>query len=359
MHVLEYLKEHSLEQLTMEHEIIISYYTDRIVLNYNQLGHHKFSPIVKECRGLILTLPDYRILCRPFDRFFNYNEDPQNKNFPMERALCFEKVDGSLINVYHDGEKWCASTRKMAFAEGPTRMGHTFLWVFEKALGQSINEMFQHVDFNKNLTYSFELVSPETRVVKTYAETAAYLLNIRQCETGQDLANDEIEAFSEFLKIKRPKMYYFNSFENIFKDIGELPAMDEGYVAYVPELNWRIKIKNPSYLAIAHLRQGDILSTKRIIQLVFSGDYGEYLQYFEEDRELFQPYINAFNTMVDYVNTLWEKTKHIVDRKSFALVIKGKAQGLLFGLKDGKNFSEILDSMTLQGKEHLIMDFLI
>lgn len=359
MYVLDFLKEHSLERLVEKYNITVSDYSDRVVFNYSQLDNkHKYSPIIKECRGLILAKPDYRILCRPFDRFFNYNEDPRNKKFPIEHAICFEKVDGSLVNVYHDGEKWCASTRKMAFAEGPTRIGHTFLWVFEQALGKSINEVFQHRDFNRNFTYSFELVSPETRVVKPYPEVSVYLLNVRHRETGQDLPNDEIQTYADFLNVKRPKQYYFNSLKKIVEAVKELPAMDEGYVAYVIEQNWRLKIKNPSYLAIAHLRQEGALSTKRVVQLVFSGDEEEYLGYFEEDRPLFQPYIDALKKMYNYVNTLWEQTKHIENRKDFALAVRGRGQSLLFSLKDGKVISEVLDKMTIQGKERLLTDFL-
>lgn len=355
--VLKYLRKHTLEQLIAQYNLILTDYPDRVVLNYNQLDDkHKYSPIIKECRGLILAKPSYKILCRPFDRFFNYNEDPRNKNFPIEKAICFEKIDGSLVNVYHDGEKWCASTRKRAFAEGLTRLQHTFLEVFEQALGAPVNEVFQHKNFNKDYTYSFELVSAETRVVKRYTKTAAYLLNIRHRETGQDV--NEIENYSKFLKVFRPKIYYFDSFEKIMKAIKELPAMDEGYIAYVLELNWRIKIKNPSYLAIAYLRQEGVLSVKRIIYLIFSGDAEEYLSYFEEDRSLFQPYIDAYKKIYEHVATLWDKTKHIENRKDFASAVKGRGQSLLFALKDGRVVSEALDKMTTHAKERLLIDFL-
>ena len=59
------------------------YKDDCIVLNYSQLDiDHKFLPIVKECRGLILSYDLSSVYCKSFTRFYNYDEDPNGqKNF--------------------------------------------------------------------------------------------------------------------------------------------------------------------------------------------------------------------------------------------------------------------------------------
>lgn len=360
MHVQEFLKKDPLQRLTEKYGIVVSDYPDRIVLNYDQIesDKHKRSPIVMECRGLILGKSDYRVLCRPFERFFNLHEDARNKNFPIEKAVCFEKVDGSLVNVYHDDVKWCAATRKMAFAEGSTRMGRTFLSVFEKALGRSVQEFCTHKVFNPECTYSFELVSPETRVVKPYAQVDIYLLAIRNRKTGKDLSLADVQMCAENFSIKQPKRYYFNSLDGIVEAAKDLPAMDEGYVAYVEDLQWRVKIKNPAYLAIAHLRTNGVLSLPRIIQLVMSGDEQEYLSYFPEDRELFVPYIEAFDYLKVYVNDLWQRTRTIQNQKQFAAAVTGKGQSVLFDLRKGQTLQQILDGITSQARERLMLAFL-
>jgi hypothetical protein len=63
-----------LEDLENELGIVITRYDDRVVLNYSQIDSQKFHPICDECRGLILSLPNYEILSRPFDRFYNLQE---------------------------------------------------------------------------------------------------------------------------------------------------------------------------------------------------------------------------------------------------------------------------------------------
>lgn len=362
MKVIEYLKEYGPKKLEKELGIEIKYYNDRISLNYSIIDSPKYLHIVKECRGLILSLPNYRILCRSFNRFYNYLEDP-SKNFDIKKAICTQKIDGTLINVYFDGNEWQVATRKMAFAEGTTRLGNTYKSIFEKACGGAVNNVFSGL--NVDYTYTFEYVSPETRVVTPYTEPAIYILNIKHNETGIDSNEFKVNHTIDYLNtkqktiiIKKPKTYAFNNINEIMSSLKDLPALDEGYVCYMKEKQWRIKIKNPSYLAVAHLKDNNgIISTKRIILLVCAQDYEEYLNHFPEDLSLFQPYIEAFSYMKNYVNALYQATKHIVNRKEFANAVKGPAQYLLFGIRDGKKLTEMIERMTDKAKERMIVGF--
>ena len=51
---------------------------DYYLLKYNQLTSDFSIDIVRECRGCIIryseALNKYVFVCRPFDKFFNYNE---------------------------------------------------------------------------------------------------------------------------------------------------------------------------------------------------------------------------------------------------------------------------------------------
>jgi len=115
--LIDFLKKKDYAALTEELSIDVKVYDDRLALNYNQKDSPKHHPIADLCRGLIVSLPDYKILCRSFDRFYNWHEDPLSDQFDITQAFCYKKVDGSLLNVYHY-KQWEAATRKMAFAEG-------------------------------------------------------------------------------------------------------------------------------------------------------------------------------------------------------------------------------------------------
>jgi hypothetical protein len=349
MLVQNFIFEHGIEKLKEPpYNIEIREYDDRIVLNYSQINSPKHDPIVRECRALILSKPECKVLARSFDRFFNYEEDPNSKQFAPHTIL--EKIDGSLISVYHDRRQWCAATRSMAFAEGLTANGNTFLQVFEKAIGGNVDETFTMLDLAKNNTYVFELVSPETRVVTPYPDYDVYLLAVRCNLDGEEYNLASLDANYSLRRFKQPKRYNVNSIADVVKMAKELPAINEGYVCLndrgTEHTYWRVKVKNPSYLAISHMRANGVLSQKRIAYLVVHGDEEEYLSYFPEDRKHFASYQTALLKAKGDVESLMQYMS-IEDKKEFALKVKDSPVGfIMFGLRKGLTEGQIFANMT-------------
>ena len=348
-------------------------YPDRVVLNYSQIDSPKRHPIVKECRALMLRKPacekdDWRVLARAFDRFFNLGEClPAEQK--QERALIhhpdlviLEKLDGSIMNVYHEaGERWSVASSGMAFAEGPTPQGNTFRDVFEKAIGDKVENRFK--EFDPNYTYIFELVSPETRVVTPYPIEDIYLLAVRSRKPDDNYREwswDEVRQFAETEGFKVPKEYKFNTLDEILKSFRSLGELEEGYVCRLdmPDGVFRVKIKNPKYLAIAHLRSNGAISRKRIAVLVMFGEYDEYLSYFPEDRQFFDPYISAYNIMIKEVDRL-RSNLDMENQKEFALSVKDSPVApIMFQLRSGKDLEDIFENLTDDNKLRILENFL-
>lgn len=356
MEVIKYLKNHSYEDLNKEFGIDVKKYNDRVVLNYNQINSPKFHPIVKECRGLILSKPDHKILCRSFDRFYNYREDQRTNEFDISKAVIEEKLDGSLINIYHDGIKWQAATRKMAFAEGTTVRGIKFEDLFIKGLGNDPNDVFKKID--RDLVIIFELVSPENRIVTPYETEEVYLLDVRERNKGTFYGHESTYYWDipKGTKWRYPKKYTFSNLEEIMESIKKLSAMEEGYVAKID--TWRIKIKNPAYLAISHLRDNGVISEKRIIELIFMNEQDEYFSYFPEDRKYFEPYIKAFEKMLLDIENTYLNNKHIENQKEFALAINNcPAKSAIFAWRKGINIFDIFDGWSKSYKIKILNEY--
>jgi len=282
MKVIEWLKENNndFDKLKEEKGIKFSLYDDRVVLNYSQIDGDKNDPISKECRALILHYPDTsKVMSRSFDRFFNYNEDPRTAEYKINKAVIYEKVDGSLINIYSDDKELCIATRSMAFAEGETVQGPSFKELVLRTQPDLIENILNRFskDFIKNNTFIFELCTKENRVVKQYDKDRLFLLGIRDKITGVFNADWYVDQIAYEINVDRPLEMKFNTYDDIIENISKLPAMDEGYVCNWGD--WRIKIKNPAYLAISHLRENGVISPKRVAKLVFLEDEGEYLGY--------------------------------------------------------------------------------
>jgi len=361
MLVQEYLKDHIYRDLTTNFGIKVKdEYPDRVVLNYHQIDSykHRFHPIVMECRGLILSKPDHKILCRSFDRFWNYGEDPRSDEFDVTKSTIDDKIDGSLTNVYHDGAKWNVSTRQMAFAEGlvPNKK-KTYADIFKEAIGGDPNDIFKEI--SKDLVIIFEMVSPETRVVTPYPEKQVFLLEVRNKVTGEFFGNQI--TWSWVIPTEAhwfyPQKHEFKTWEEIVESSKALPAMEEGYVAAIGD--WRIKIKNPAYLAIAHLRENGAITEKRVVKLVFMHDHLEYLIHFPEDKPEFEPYMVAYREMIKDITISWATYGAIEDQKEFALAIKDcPAKGVLFAVRKGRKISEILEGFTDNYKVNLLKGYI-
>lgn len=185
MKVLELINNnHNWEEILTQPPYCIKIKRDGnyVILKYNQLNSDFSNPIVRECRGAIFYANDngkYECVCRAFDKFGNHGES-YVKDIDWESAVVEEKIDGSLIKIWHHNDEWCISTNGTidAFEAqiGDTEL--TFGDLVNKAIGCSqVPYLLEELD--KHTTYMFELTSPESRVTIFYPETKLYYLGQR------------------------------------------------------------------------------------------------------------------------------------------------------------------------------------
>lgn len=109
LEVQKYLLDNNgdFNKLTGDFGIIVNHNpTDkRVILNYCQIDSykHRFKPIVRECRGLVLNSESFSVIAKGFNRFFNIGENPGDSVFNWNKFETYEKVDGCL--QYHTSLK--------------------------------------------------------------------------------------------------------------------------------------------------------------------------------------------------------------------------------------------------------------
>jgi len=354
LHIQEYLQTKTPEDLKNELDINFKAYDDRIIFKYT-MKSPKYNKIIKECRGIILSLPDYNVMARGFDRFYNFSEGNDCETFNWDNCIIFNKLDGSCLKCFNDGNKWCVSTNGTAFAEGTTPMGKTYHDLFVEAIGMDLQEAFD--GFNTSLTFIFELTSPENRIVTKYNKTSATLLAIRDNKTGK---YSEYDRLDKFVKYNADKFGLCESYDiNNEKDLKEFVEgrnpLDEGCVLYDVGTQMRIKMKSSSYVSIHHLRGNDGATLKSILTLLIKGEMDEYLTYFGTDLPIMKPYIDKYNQLKLDIIKSYMKFESIKNQKEFALNIKDiPYKSFLFGLRKGLNFD---DMFTLDNLNQLVKYF--
>jgi T4 RnlA family RNA ligase len=350
LRVIEYIKSDGLAKAIENYKLKAKVYDKKILLKYDQIESDMSSEIVKDCRGLILERDTWNVMSMSFRKFFNHGETNADK-VDWNSAVILEKLDGTMIQVYYDWhkDKWFAGTTGMAEGEGEVnnKMGTTFNQLFWETLEKY---SFDVNKLHKGFTYVFELTTPYNIVVKPHGESSVTLLTIRDNEILKEFRYDELVAVSQYFGLPVVKSYDLNNpnvdeLINTFKD---MPWSEEGYVVVDKEFN-RVKIKNPAYVAVHHLKSKT--AEHNILTIVKSNEIEEFAATFPERREELYKLKKNYDALITKLITAWmelfdnrPKDDSASEKKQFAFSVFEVAKkydleqftGLFFALQNGK-----------------------
>jgi len=271
--LLDFIRENNdweMQLSTPPYNIKIRRSGDYIMFVYKKRANFSMD-IVKECRGIILDETDsYKPVCVPFFKFEDYG-DPYADEIDWSTAKVQEKIDGSLMKVWHHNGVWRISTNKSINAESAKTNYNekSFFKLFKKAWKKTKKKID---DLNPDYTYMFELISPYSRVVVPHTETKLYHIGTRNNNTLQELDLD--------IGIEKPKEYYITTIEECLEVAKNLDKYKEGFV--VVDSAWRRnKVKSPQYRAM-HQLVNDISTEKRCLEIILYGKENELITYFPE-----------------------------------------------------------------------------
>ncbi len=258
-------------------------YPNLVQFKYDQIESPMGSPLVQECRGVILDEDNnWEVVARPFNKFFNHGEG-HAAPIDWATARVQEKLDGSLIIMYHYRDEWHVATSGTPDASGEVNgTNQTFAELFwkvwdEMRLGSPRNSHWAHK------TYLFELMTPYNRVVVRHEKSRIVFIGLKDRNTGQEFEiGQEEESHDEYDFGFAPEVRVFplQSTEDIIETFNAMsPLTQEGYVVVDANFN-RIKVKHPGYVAIHHMRDG--FGPRRMLEVVRSGEGSELLVYYHE-----------------------------------------------------------------------------
>lgn len=308
-----------------------------ILLSYSQIDSDFSLQLVQECRGIILRKSDLRVVCYPFNKFFNVQEGHASE-IDWSTARVQEKLDGSIIKVWFDNGEWNLSTNGTingANAELQNSLGNAknYWQLFVSA--ENFPKSFPS-NLNPNYTYIFEIVSPFNRIVVPYNKTEIFHLGTRN--------NDTFEELNEDIGIQKPKEYNLGSLKECIEASKFLPFSEEGWVIVDDKFN-RIKCKGVAYVAAHHLRGEGSLNNKRIVDMIRVNGQDDFLSIFPEYDDVFFNVKDRIDNFIDEVNTDWfdfqasglmfQERMLPESRKNIALwITKKKCPPALFSLLD-------------------------
>jgi hypothetical protein len=186
--------------------------------------------------------------------------------------------------------------------------------------------------------------------VKPHGESSASLLTVRNLETLQEVSFDELTAIAESLGIPRVKEYDLsaNNVGALLRTFTNMVWHDEGYVVVDANFN-RVKIKNPAYVAVHHLKGKT--AEHNIIAIVKTNEIEEFAATFPDRKDELYKLKENYDKLVNHLTEAWVELKDYrpknitpVEKKKYAQSVfevcaKRNIKnftGLYFGLNEGK-----------------------
>ena len=352
------------EDLKNELGISFNSFDDLIILNYSQIDSPKTDPLVRMCRGIVIEKDTWNIVHYPFYRFYNFEEVvEERKKFNWDNAVATTKIDGSVFGIFCHNDVWYISSRSQIGGNNQSSIpGVTYFDIFKEAIHPlDENEFFSILD--KNLDYTFELVSPYNKIVTPYSESNIYLICVRDKGNNfkeislKDAFNIEhIKALIEKEIIKTPEIIPLIDEHGKFRGFNEMRNLaesgnptDEGFVV----VDWssydtnneafpRVKVKNSAYVALHHLNCGatnDSSNMNNILKIFFDNEQDEVLATLPIMKNIFSEVEPKWNSWFNGLKNEEKKFKKFFDlpkeermnyKKEFAQEIDKKYATFLF-----------------------------
>lgn len=252
MKLQEYLDVNLLHKMIDLGYILVNKHpnVDLYILNYSKICpiDKMWNDVTEKCRGLIVD-SEGNIKARPFRKFYNYEEIEDKSIIPNLPFKVYDKMDGSLGILYWIGDIPYMAT-KGSFTSEQAQIGTAIL----HAMGYNV---FKELD--KNITYLFEIITPEDPKIVNYGEIEdIFLITGINIETGEEINIDDMIMFRSVYTYDNVKQW-----ENLREIIDGTNR--EGFVIKFSN-NFRLKLKYTEYFELHHILYG--LSENKIFEFL-------------------------------------------------------------------------------------------
>jgi DNA-directed RNA polymerase subunit N (RpoN/RPB10) len=307
-----------------------------------------FSPMteqfVRECRGIILDEKNnWNIVNRTFDKFFNLHEG-HAAQLDWETVRAFEKLDGSLCQLFFHDNEWHFASSGSPDAGGEA---HGAGFTFNELMRQTFELNGYKYPPDEYITYSFafELITKWNKIVVQYGDQQRLVLTgVRDNSTGKEYP---IESFSH-LGYELVKTFDLRTKEQVLEYVEKMNGIEgEGFVLCDANFN-RVKVKAPHYVALHQLR-GEYFNEKRALEIVMKGEIEEVVSYFPEFKKEIEEVKSKYDLLKEDIVGRYEANKMLVTQKDFAMAVKDfKFSSILFAMRKGKTLEECMKDARLE-----------
>lgn len=257
-------------------------------LRYDQIHSPMSLPEIREARGIIFEKDTLRIVCYPFRKFFNLHESSHADPIDWKSATVQEKLDGSIIKIYHYNNEWIVATNNTIDARESNREGENSSFnyqdLFDDAAKCTFGDGFPFEQLDKRYTYIFEMLHLVSRIIVKYPGPRLVHIGTRWVHGFEDSGKEYPELNVKIPGTPQPRIFHLGSVEEVVQMSKELvnPIVEgEGFVVVDSNFH-RIKVKSPTYVLVHSAKSSQTSYTELICRVVLTNEQDEFLSLFPE-----------------------------------------------------------------------------
>jgi len=319
------------------------------IFNYASLGCDFTNPLVKEARGIILDLNNYKVVCWSFNKFGNVQESYADE-IDWNSARAEDKLDGSIVKCYWYNGEWHWATNSCIDAKDADSVAAGCNYMRLIKMADNHNEILEVIKNkgNKDCTYTFELCDPWNHVVK-YPKVTLHFIGVRNINSGlEEIPSDN---FPELAAVAACSVSYpVSSLEECLDAAAALNSngvvTKEGFVVVDKNFH-RVKVKNMEYILQHHLTFKPVLTVKDYLEgEIVNPSPKQVCQMKWYDWQKEEVYVKA-DEMATFARALYEEYEY--DRGAVAKVIKDDVLAIVgfHALDNNKAGRELLGKKLL------------
>lgn len=325
------------------------------IYNYSQSTQYEshWDEVTLSCRGVITDDLTGEVIVKPFSKFFNYEEVPNEVPWTTsEYVYIQEKMDGSLGILFNYKGEWILSTRGSFTSEQALR-------------GMQILKSSYILDtFEKSIAYICEIIYPENRIVVNYNEEKITFLGavLNRSFDWNEVDEDELHwttALAYFKASGIKAKHIVRTIQVFKKDLGHelyknLKALnrqnEEGYVLRFHPSNTRIKIKFEDYITLHRVLTNvssydiwkNLMEFGKLPEEMLKDvpdEFYEWVRTTEKriNEDFHRTFVYHLATVSSIMRDGMLTQKELAERFSS---LTGVNQSVLFGIASGKDVSE-------------------
>jgi hypothetical protein len=285
-------------------------------------------PVYGILRSVIIN-SENKVVCFAPPKSLPAEKFMQNYPEKNEHIIAEEFVEGTMINMFYDNSVgvsgcWQIATRNTIGAEVYfyKQRGKTFRQMFLEACAAC---NFDFSRLNPEYCYSFVLQHPENRIVVPFSKPSLYLVSVYKIENNDRdvnviVQNIDKSGWTSSTFVKFPENYDFASYSELIEKYASpnTPYNIMGVIIKNTNTNERIKIRNPIYEEVRHLRGNQPKLQYQYLCLRHEGKVSEFLKYYPEMKEMlseFRDQVHLFTTTLhrNYLSCYVFKEKPLIE----------------------------------------------